>query len=1089
MASESADDIAKSIINGDIVLVPGEYASFWSSITRERSTCARYMARIVILLINLEKDQAKTEKALLNHKYGTIDNFITLLLNTIQFLDIFVGFDPANEAYISAMEKYDMAKKATPIFKNKRIDDGLNGLARRRANKGKTAVKMLVDCSTLESEEEMRHSAMSDITCSSVMTIDRSDVEFNTECSLVDFPFTFTALTRMTRADVSPLIFDEVLKQLEGAGSALSSMAAMQGRTLALMFMLREFLTISPTADQAWMHRAGEVLIGLYKWPRPYGLIARDLLEFISVEKRSPGYHLRQRILAENPDMQPSVMCHQCKGTPLDAAVPYLQHIDDQYYSTTSSHVYLFLDKSQPLCCTNRYLLLSELRDRSDTIESSSSGMTAMSKHMSTTTHALSTAGQDRLLSLRREILLHILDLDFCIRDKPPPGVKNAIVDSLGLDGMDEWQVAVWYCRALAIVEKAKELPVHSTTTEKDGVNRGDESTGPSMQAMYGSIPGGLAKLYRESMLAELLHEICPNKTFAPRRSENIVPSDKRKSYNRPPSLSFPLTLEEIQSCKKDQDDVCNDPSGPARDSSAEATMADVSSATSEPAHPKPEHALQPPVVFGQQAPHLPDLTFQVYDIEVVGGGPESMAAAPSSKTIDVKSGYRELRNTYGYVHIYQDSDCIMKMISDVLTTWNELYGDPQSGSVEPSQRILVKAVLMGCNIVIHRFLCAYVVLLTDHPDLTSKIDLRLYLVPVGNNKLGTFLARSDKWYRRHIYDSFRGPLGICPQYPYDSECSVESLEDSGIQKSLPVTSLRKLLQDYVRQANNTYNVCVFEVLCWAASEEPTSPSSSSPRASGSFESDDPSTLLHSQSSPDIVIPFVMQIEIGFKAQLERFKHAPMETLHQKQPLKTSMNFTAKATPKEIVMDRDSHISPIELSISYMPCSMSGAATNRGMPNKDQTSAMSKIDSYANLSFNNFPMASSSRDDYLGGSSEGVDQQLVPNAPHVNFLVMNTQPCKGPLYDAYVARKRNQRSVDEFFKALKDPESFESPQAIGAVEVDVINTKDKFHILVDGALYGPFRRIVIRSCQVGVEASSDHGIATVPIMTHMPIGF
>ena len=63
----------------------------------------------------------------------------------------------------------------------------------------------------------MRHSAMSDITCSSVMTIDRSDVEFNTECSLVDFPFTFTALTRMTRADVSPLIFDEVLKQLEGA--------------------------------------------------------------------------------------------------------------------------------------------------------------------------------------------------------------------------------------------------------------------------------------------------------------------------------------------------------------------------------------------------------------------------------------------------------------------------------------------------------------------------------------------------------------------------------------------------------------------------------------------------------------------------------------------------------------------------------------------------------------------------------------------------------------------------------------------------------------------------------------------------------
>ena len=41
---------------------------------------------------------------------------------------------------------------------------------------------------------------------------------------------------------------------------------------------------------------------------------------------------------------------------------------------------------------------------------------------------------------------------------------------------------------------------------------------------------------------------------------------------------------------------------------------------------------------------------------------------------------------------------------------------------------------------------------------------MELFLTPVGKNKLGTFLARSDKWYRRHIYDSFKGPLGICPQ-------------------------------------------------------------------------------------------------------------------------------------------------------------------------------------------------------------------------------------------------------------------------------------------------------------------------------------
>lgn len=88
------------------------------------------------------------------------------------------------------------------------------------------------------------------------------------------------------------------------------------------------------------------------------------------------------------------------------------------------------------------------------------------------------------------------------------------------------------------------------------------------------------------------------------------------------------------------------------------------------------------------------------------------------------------------------------------------------------------------------------------------------------------------------------------------------------MEKALPVTNLRKLLQDYVRQAKSVYPVCVFEVLCWAAPDESTSG-----RNSVSLDGEeDPSHLLSQQSSPDIVIPFVMQIEIGVKAQLAHFK-------------------------------------------------------------------------------------------------------------------------------------------------------------------------------------------------------------------------
>ena len=109
------------------------------------------------------------------------------------------------------------------------------------------------------------------------------------------------------------------------------------------------------------------------------------------------------------------------------------------------------------------------------------------------------------------------------------------------------------------------------------------------------------------------------------------------------------------------------------------------------------------------------------------------------------------------------------------------------------------------------------------------------------------------------------------------TECSME--------KALPVTSLKKLLQDYVRQAKNKCSVCVFEVLCWAAADESTS--SSSRDSTGSREENDPSHLLSQQASPDIVIPFMMQIEIGINAQIAHHRQVPMPTTLPRSNIKS----------------------------------------------------------------------------------------------------------------------------------------------------------------------------------------------------------
>lgn len=1049
---ESTDDVSKNIVCGEIVLQPIEYTNFWYTISKDRATCSRYLARIVILLINFEKDPIKTEKTLLK-KYGTIESFIAVLLNTIQFIDMFVGFDPNDDAFTSAMAKYEQEKKTTPMFRNKSIDDGLKFLARRRGQRELAAVKMLVDCSTLESEEEIRRTGTS-MSAPSAPSADIGYVNASIEASLIDFPFTFTALTRMSRTDVSQTIFDQVLQLLEGAGSALSSMAAMQGRTLALMFMLREFLTISPTSDQVWLHRACEVLIGLYKWPKPYGIIAKDVLDFVSLERRSPGCHLRDRILSENPELQPSVLRHL---HPTDPSLVDAVEISPDFLTKRCSMVFLFLDQSQPLCCTNKYLLLAEDRPRSDTMDSN-----ATPKHLSTSTAALNS--QERLVSLRRDVLLHILDLDFHLREKPQT-VRGQPVpeDPLGLNSKDERDVLQWYCRALAIVEKAKSLP--ATAIAK----RGSHAQEHEENLLTCNIPGGLAKMYRESMLGALLSEISPTKRFSPRRSRESN-SHSKKLQNRPSSLGFPLPLAELQALAKHQEQVVHSLSVEEGKEDDDDDQTDQNQAQSHP----PPYELKEPMTFGQYAPSVPDMSFQVFDVGGVSGGfGEDFVVADRLDTMTIASSYSALRNEFGYVHFVQDTNDLLKMISDAIREQKVLHqprelatpkGNLQNDHpLAVENKYVVRAILMGSNNVIHRFLCAYVVLLSQHPDIVKGIELEIYLTPVGKNKLGTFLARSDKWYRRHIYDSFKGPLGICPQYPSDSECSEDTMSEVGMQRTLPVSSLRKLLQDYVRQAKISYPVCVFETLCWAASEERLSMDMSSA----------PDDIFTQQSPPDIVIPFVMQIEIGFRTQVEQYRVAPLPT-SPRQPSKISSDNSLSST-KDILLDKDFQISPIELSVAYVPSSMS-ASDSRDAARGE----LSKVDNFATLSFNNFPMTSSSRDD------DAAETNLLPNAPHLNFLVMNSQSCKGQLNDAWQARKRNVRTTDSFLDTLANPDTYDPPQPISAVKVDVVNPRDRFHVLVDGCVYGPFRRIVIRSCQVGTE-TSDQTILSIPVMTYMPI--
>ena len=786
-----------------MVLYPDKYAGFWTTIAHDRQSCARYMARIVVTLLNFEHDPVKAEKSL-QSKTDVVSakHFINLLLNTTQFIDMFLGFDPKTEAFVSAMDKFELARKSNPVFHNKKIYDGLLDLSKRRAHRGQAAVKMIVECSSLESDEEMRHSSNEhrskprSSNATALAAYDDSEFSFF-EKPFIEFPFTFTGLSRMTKTHYSTNIYDELLHQLESAGSALSSMASLQGRTLALMFMLREFITISPTADHMWIQRASLVLMGLYKWPKPYGRVAKELLDFLHLERRSPGCHLRDRIFEENPALHPLVMLktHSVNYTPLHPKDKsgQLRPLHSLFVppSRTCPISFVFLDKSVPLCCCHKYLLLQGGTALPATPPKSS--LTASSSESS------SLPQNEKMImnEMRVSLLTNAFDTDFVVFPNVDAKSKNKIKDPLSLMRLSEEDITILFCQVMEILERAKSLPVNAGT--------GGERADNDMNGLPVTIPGGLSKLYRESLLGSLLQRLHPDKIFAPRRSSDekvmhIARQSRRTSLMQQDNVTERKTVIE-DSAVKAENEVFNARQESKRlaqvlppDEMAKlGTNLDDESGRQETKtiFNTTENTVHDPVLFGQRAPQMPDHLIEVIDVNKksrnVGDELESASLLTSQPS---KEDYTYSTNSAGYLYNKQDVDDLVAVIERAKQTWSlnfdcesigidmvKLSVDERKTDFSDSvvgaevervggcEKIKIKVVLMGSNLVVHRFLSAYVALYTEKGFNLSDFEFEVFVVPQGKNHLGIYLARLDKWYRRHVFDSFKGPLGICPQY------------------------------------------------------------------------------------------------------------------------------------------------------------------------------------------------------------------------------------------------------------------------------------------------------------------------------------
>lgn len=77
---------------------------------------------------------------------------------------------------------------------------------------------------------------------------------------------------------------------------APESIESVSVQALALMFMLKQFLAVSPTSDIVWLRLAIDVVSSFKAWPLPFSATAEDLLRMLETEARAPGSYLREKV-------------------------------------------------------------------------------------------------------------------------------------------------------------------------------------------------------------------------------------------------------------------------------------------------------------------------------------------------------------------------------------------------------------------------------------------------------------------------------------------------------------------------------------------------------------------------------------------------------------------------------------------------------------------------------------------------------------------------------------------------------------------------------------------------------------------------
>ena len=378
------------------------------------------------------------------------------------------------------------------------------------------------------------------------------------------------------------------------------------------------------------------------------------------------------------------------------------------------------------------------------------------------------------------------------------------------------------------------------------------------------------------------------------------------------------------------------------------------------------------------------------------------------------------------------------------------------------------KMVVFGEDAELHSLVQELGVLFKLNYLLFTNIDMRIYIIPLGKCTMGKFLASKDLWYNRCVYLPFNQDL-LLPKLDVQTEPIVnkpntqsnivpESLHLNFERNIFPFFVKEKLLQTYLREANRSFHIKVYEILCFKVKNEgirkinflyvPDKTKGLQKAPTNKTEISKPSKfqqlVVDDKPEPNETFFFSMYMEIGQTVEIQKLKNN----------LKINEENINELKQKGVLKFKN---LDLEINANYIDFNgiIQANETWKGV--------------VENIKINNVY-----KDGFEGNAP-------MPNSDFVEMTIIDYENSKQRDHSA----KNYQNILGKYGREKLQNAFFALNMSFSMYSAVISETSGKeFDILVDGKVYGGFQQIIIQPL---ISQEKKDFKFTVPIMTFLPI--